>query len=49
MISRELAPEFETEDFLILPNYTIYLKLMIDGAPSRAFSGVTLEPAALTA
>jgi len=23
----------------------IYLKLMIDGAPSKAFSGVTLQPA----
>jgi outer membrane receptor protein involved in Fe transport len=38
------APEFETEDLLNLPNYTIYLKLMIDGSPSRPFSAVTLHP-----
>jgi hypothetical protein len=28
-----------------VPNYHIYLKLMIDGAPSKAFSGVTFQPA----
>jgi len=44
VISREFAPEFETEDLLNLPNYTIYLKLMIDGAPSRPFSALTLRP-----
>ena len=33
VISREFAPEFETEDLLNLPNYTVYLKMMIDGAP----------------
>jgi len=25
-----------------LPNYSIYLKLMIDGAPSKAFSAITV-------
>ncbi len=44
MIARELAPNFEAEDLLNLPNYTIHLKLMIDGAPSRPFSAVTLRP-----
>jgi len=43
-IARELAPEFEREDLLNLPNCTIYLKLMIDGTPSRPFSAVTLRP-----
>jgi hypothetical protein len=33
-----------TTDLLNLPNYHIYLKLMIDGAPSKAFSGVTMRP-----
>ena len=44
MIARELAPTFEPEDLLNLPNYTIYLKLMVNGAPSRPFSAVTLRP-----
>lgn len=48
VISRELAPEFEPEDLLNLPNYTIYLKLMIDGSPSRPFSAVTLHPQELS-
>jgi hypothetical protein len=42
VIARELAPKFEPADLLNLPNHTIYLKLMVGGAPSRAFSGVTL-------
>ena len=41
MLARELAPVFDTTDLMALPNYHIALKLMIDGAPSRAFSGVT--------
>ncbi len=41
--SREFAPAFETEDLLNLPNHAIYLKLMIDGAPSGPFSGVALN------
>jgi hypothetical protein len=32
---------------LQLPNYRIYLKLMIDGTPSAPFSAVTLEPGGL--
>ncbi len=44
LIARELAPEFDPEDILNLPNYTIYLKLMIDGGPSRPFSAATLQP-----
>jgi len=27
-----------------LPNYRIYLKLMIDGMPSKPFSATTLRP-----
>lgn len=40
-MSKEMYPEFDVEDFINLPNYKIYLKLMIDGRPSRPFSAVT--------
>lgn len=43
-LEREFSPIFETSDFVNLPNYHIYLKLMIDGAPSKAFSAITLAP-----
>lgn len=41
-LARELEPQFEAVNLLNLPNYHIYLKLMIDGAPSGAFSARTL-------
>ena len=44
---REFHERFTHADFLQLPNYRIYLKLMIDGTPSAPFSAVTLEPTAL--
>ncbi len=44
---REFQPKFEELDLLQLPNYSIYLKLMIDGTPSLPFSAVTLEPGGL--
>jgi hypothetical protein len=44
---REFAEEFEEIDLLQLPNYRIYLKLMIDGAPSRPFSATTLPPGSI--
>lgn len=37
-----MYPEFDVEDFINLPNYKIYLKLMIEGRPSRPFSGNTI-------
>ncbi|MEW8285191.1 MAG: DUF87 domain-containing protein [Candidatus Thiodiazotropha endolucinida] len=42
VIARELLPAFGTEDLVNLPNYYIYLKLMIDGAPSKPFSAETV-------
>jgi hypothetical protein len=33
---------FDELNLLQLPNYSIYLKLMIDGRPSSPFSAVTL-------
>ncbi len=44
IFAQEFAPEFKLTDFTNLPNYQIYLKLMIDGKISRPFSGVTLPP-----
>ncbi len=44
VLSQEFAPEFSITDFTNLPNFHIYLKLMIDGRISRPFSAVTLPP-----
>jgi type IV secretion system coupling TraD/TrwB family protein len=41
-VARELAPKFEANDLITLPNFHIYLRLMIDGEPSRPFSGETI-------
>ncbi|MFH1648466.1 MAG: type IV secretion system DNA-binding domain-containing protein [Patescibacteria group bacterium] len=41
---KEFQPVFDEIDLINLPNYHIYLKLMIDGVTSRAFSAVTLLP-----
>lgn len=42
-LAREFDPTFEPIDLMNLPNHSIYLKLMIDGAVSKAFSAETLE------
>lgn len=44
LLSREYEPVFQPVDLLNLPNHNIYLKLMIDGAPSVPFSAKTLPP-----
>ena len=41
---QEFVEKFEQIDLMQLPNYRIYLKLMIDGMPSKPFSAATLEP-----
>ncbi|HJQ31045.1 MAG TPA: type IV secretion system DNA-binding domain-containing protein [Pyrinomonadaceae bacterium] len=43
-IAQEFFPEFSTADLLNLPNYNVYLKLMIDGRVSSPFSAETLPP-----
>ena len=43
-LEKEFTPEFLIEDLVNLPKYNIYLKLMIDGVASRAFSAQTLPP-----
>ena len=44
LMAREFAPAFNITDLISLPNHNIYLKLMIDGAPSQPFSATTLHP-----
>lgn len=43
VISREFQPTFEVVDVLNLPNHAFYARLMIDGTPSRPFSGQTVK------
>ncbi len=43
ILEREFTPEFEALDLVNLPNHSIYLKLMVDGAVTRPFSAETLK------
>ena len=43
-LEKEFEPEFMGQDLINLPNYHVYLKLMVDGLTSRPFSAVTLPP-----
>jgi len=43
-LAREFYPTFKETDFVNLPAYGIYLKLMIDGRTSEAFSADGLPP-----
>nr|WP_243766019.1 type IV secretion system DNA-binding domain-containing protein [Polaribacter cellanae] len=43
-MEREFSPVFMASDFVNIANYSIYLKMMISGVPSIAFSANTLEP-----
>ena len=43
VLEKEFFPQFRAADLSSLPNYNIYLKLMVRGAVSRPFSGETLE------
>lgn len=40
-LAREMSPVFSADDLLSLPNYHIYVKLMINGQVSRPFSAQT--------
>jgi TraM recognition site of TraD and TraG len=42
ILADEFYPVFSAKDLINLPNYHIYLKLMIDGAVSQPFSAETL-------
>ena len=41
-LAREFDPVFSATDLLSLPNYTVYLRLLIDGKPSLPFSAEIL-------
>lgn len=45
---KEFEPVFSESDFVNLPRYSMYMKLMIDGATSKPFSAVTMPPKAQT-
>jgi hypothetical protein len=44
VLEKEFYPEFTAADFVNLPNYSLYLKLMVDGMVTRPFSADTLPP-----
>ena len=43
-LEKEFAPEFDPEDMVNLPNYHIYIKMIVDGVSHRPFSATTLLP-----
>lgn len=43
-LETEFMPEFTPDDFVSLPNYHVYLKLLINGMTTRPFSAKTLPP-----
>jgi len=43
ILGAEFAPEFSAMDLTRLPNYHIYLKLMVDGTVSSPFSAETVR------
>ena len=45
-LEKEFEPEFTPQDIVNLPNFKVYLKLMIDGVTSRPFSAKTIPPLA---
>jgi hypothetical protein len=44
VFEREFTPAFSREDILSLPYHHAYLRIMIDGKPSRPFSARMLPP-----
>jgi len=47
-LENEFTPEFTQQDLVGLSNFSIYLKLMVDGVTSRPFSADTLPPFAVS-
>ncbi|MDQ3802246.1 MAG: type IV secretion system DNA-binding domain-containing protein [Acidobacteriota bacterium] len=48
LLAKEFYPTFSVTDLLSIPNYRIYLKLMIDGKVSEPFSAQTVLPSSYT-
>jgi Type IV secretion-system coupling protein DNA-binding domain len=44
IIAKEFYPEFSAEDLVRLPNYSIYIKLVVNGAITNPFSAETFAP-----
>ena len=44
-LAKEFYPVFTPDDFVHLPRYAMYLKLMIDGSASQPFSAISLKKA----
>lgn len=47
LLAQEFQPTFGVLDFLNLANRSIYVKLMIDGSPSKPFSAIALAVAGM--
>lgn len=47
-LEKELAPVFDATDLVNLEKYHIYIKLLVDGLASAAFSAITLPPPPMT-
>ena len=45
LLAKQLGGDVTEHDLMNLPKFTAYLRLLIDGLPSRPFSMTTLEPA----
>ena len=43
-LAKQFYPIFNQNDLINIPNYHIYLKLMVDGATSQPFNAITLPP-----
>ncbi len=43
-LEKEFEPEFVIQDMVNLPNFSVYLKLMVNGITCRPFSAKTLPP-----
>lgn len=41
ILAEEFIPTFSAEDIVALPQYAIYIKLLIDGSTSKPFSAIT--------
>lgn len=42
-MAAQFSPTFSADDLMSLPNYHLYLRLMIDSTPSKPFSAATVS------
>jgi hypothetical protein len=42
-LAKEFAPVFSPEDLVSVPNHRAYVRMMIDGVPSRPFSARLID------